>query len=78
MIQDEVYSKQQEKELKAHMLALKRSTKNTNSKLETTKHSNNKKRSRDSIFHPVDTLRKSRSASHIGNKYTVPIPAIKL
>ena len=77
LIQDEVYSKQQEKELKAHMLALKRSTKNTNSKLETTKHSNNKKRSRDSIFHPVDTLRKSRSASHIGNKYTVPIPAIK-
>ena len=34
-------------------------------------------RSRDSIFHPSDKLRKSRSTGRIGNRYTVPIPEIK-
>ena len=34
-------------------------------------------RSRDSIFHPSDKLRKSRSTGRMGNRYTVPIPEIK-
>ena len=70
MIQNVAYSRRL-KELKEQILGSGNNNSHTNSRRKM------KKRSRDSIFHPVDILRKSRSASHIGNKYTVPVPAIK-
>ena len=64
LIENEVYVRQQQKDLKVQT---------TNKKKEASKSI----RSRDSIFHPSDKLRKSRSTGRLGNKYIVPIPAIQ-